>query len=266
MSKKISIVLICLICFAVIGCGKKGVGKGKVVATIDGEPIYVSDVNNALELNVKRDPMFRVTPETLDTQLAILIDRRLLIKEAKKRELDQKETFIKTIQTFWEQTLIRDLMAAEDRKLNESVAVSTEEVRDYYDKLSHERTFGIIKSRNREVVDEAMKKNPDEVIWDEEIGPLSYEDVNSAVLFMAFDIPKGQARVIMDRDLYYLIYVKDVVDAEVPSFDEAKEKIEERIRNLGKQRAFNSWVGAVRADADVKINSDVLHTLEYSRE
>jgi len=266
MNKNLISAWICIIFISsmIFGCTKKSPETGKVVATINGEPIYVSDINQSLALNVKRDPMFRITPETLDTQLNILVDKKLLIQEAKKRALDQNERFIKTIQAFWEQTLIRDLIADEDMKLSESVKISKKEIDEYYNKLKSDRLFSIIQSKNRALIEEIVNKNPDDIEWDEEIGPICYEDVNSPVLLMAFDIPLREKRVIMDRGMYYLVYVKEIRDKEIEPFDEIKQKIEERLKNIKKQRNFNAWLAEIRKNADVKIRSDELKNISYA--
>ncbi len=113
---KISIAIF-LVSLTVLGCAKKP--QGKVIATINGNPIYVKDLNREIALSFRRNPMFKVSPQTLENQLNILIDRRLLIQEARKKNLDRTDRFVNTIKAFWEQTLIRDLMAYKNKELGE---------------------------------------------------------------------------------------------------------------------------------------------------
>lgn len=121
MQKKMLIYgLVCLLLSVFIagGCAKKP--QDKVIATINGDPIYAKDLNREVALSFRRNPMFKITPQTLEEQINILIDRRLLIQEAKKKNLDRTDRFVDTIKAFWEQTLIRDLMAYKNKELGET--------------------------------------------------------------------------------------------------------------------------------------------------
>jgi hypothetical protein len=134
MQKKILICgLLCLLLFVFIsgGCAKKP--QGKVIATINGDPIYVKDLNREIALSFRRNPMFKVSPQTLENQLNILIDRRLLIQEARKKNLDRTDRFVNTIKAFWEQTLIRDLMAYKNKELVETAPKEEKDKKELLD-------------------------------------------------------------------------------------------------------------------------------------
>ena len=113
------------------GCAKKP--QGKVIATINGDPIYVKDLNREIALSFRRNPMFRISPQTLENQLNILIDRRLLIQEARKKNLDRTDRFVNTIKAFWEQTLIRDLMAYKNKELGETASQEEKDKKELLD-------------------------------------------------------------------------------------------------------------------------------------
>lgn len=124
-------IILALLLGQLYGCGPSNEGD-RVIATANGENIFVRDLKRELDLYYKRDPLFKITPPTLEDQLNMIIDRRLLIQKAKQQRLDEKEKFINTIKTFWEQTLIRDLMVYKEEEFGESVSVSEGEVKDYY--------------------------------------------------------------------------------------------------------------------------------------
>ncbi len=248
---------------AVRGCVRGGPQKERVIATINGEPVYVGDFKRSMALNFKRDPMFRVTPQTLEKQINLLIDKRLLIQEARQRKLDQTERFVNTIKTFWEQTLIRDLISHRDREIRDSITVTEKEALDYYDNLSHQKTFQVVKSRDKDLIAKLVKMGPESVNWKETIGPLGYDDISSGLLLKAFAIPEGRVRVIKDAGVYYLFYVEKDTVMPIAPFDEMKDSITEKTIKIKEEKLFRDWLKDVREKADIKINRNVLKEEKY---
>ena len=85
---------ITLIVFLLYGCGKaKPVSSGptdKIIATVNGEPIYAKELKLALALRVKDDPSFKVTANTFKEQIDIMVNERLLLQGAEKNKSDIK--------------------------------------------------------------------------------------------------------------------------------------------------------------------------------
>ncbi|MDP3787022.1 MAG: hypothetical protein Q8R05_05720 [Candidatus Omnitrophota bacterium] len=82
------ITAIILIGLLLIGCGKaKPVATkpaDKIIATVNGEPIYNKDLKQALALRLKNDPSFKVAPNTLKEQINLIIDERLALQHKEK--------------------------------------------------------------------------------------------------------------------------------------------------------------------------------------
>jgi len=76
-----------------------------------------------------------VTNEAKKGFLEQLIKKELLIQEAKKLNLDRKENFIRTIERYWESTLIRNLMELKGKEIVERVYVSQEEIEARYKEM-----------------------------------------------------------------------------------------------------------------------------------
>jgi hypothetical protein len=255
-----------LLAFLSSGCGGERSPKGKIIATVNGEPVYVKDLDRSLELSAKRDPMFKVTPETLKGQMDMLIDKRLLIQEARGKKLDQTDRFIDTIKAFWEQTLIRDLVNFKDKEISSSVSVSGEEVRDYHDNMSHQKTFKVVKSADKDRILKLARMEPSSIEWQETIGPVNYDDISSPLIMKAFELQEGKTGVIKERDTYYLFYVTGHKTIPVAPVSEIKAKIEQKISGAKKQESFRNWLRDVKGKADVEINKDVLEEVERKYE
>lgn len=78
-----------LVMLLLLGCGKvtKPAAEkpaDKIIATVNGEPIYNKDLKLALALRLKNDPSFKVTPNTLKEQINLIIDERLTLQHKEK--------------------------------------------------------------------------------------------------------------------------------------------------------------------------------------
>jgi len=265
--KKISLVILIIFVSFFSGCGR---GRGTqnesdVLATVNGEPLYVSDFNRSIALNIKRDPMFKITPQTLDNQIDMLIDKKLLIQEARDKNLDRTKRFENTIKTFWEQTLIRDLISRQEKEIENTLSVNAKEITEYYKNITTRKKFQIIKTKDRLKVVNILKKDPGEVEWEQTIGPVSYDDA-SDLIKKAFIFPKGMMRVLQEGDTYYLFHVSSVEKVPAPPLDEIKNDVKERVIALKKQRLFKEWLALVREKAEIRINKNKIKGLGYDHE
>ena len=71
-----------------LGCGKAKPTTekpaDKIIATVNGEPIYNKDLKLALALRLKNDPSFKVRPNTLKEQINLIIDERLALQHKER--------------------------------------------------------------------------------------------------------------------------------------------------------------------------------------
>ena len=84
---------------------------------------------------VARINNFELTSAEFERQLARELELETdfrLTKEAKKRGLYRKEKFIKSMERYWEATLIRDLMELKGAEIAGRTSISTEEIQGYY--------------------------------------------------------------------------------------------------------------------------------------
>lgn len=91
------------------------------------------DVDALLKFEGELDSNFYVGDDTRTEFIESLIQKQLLIQEAKKQNFDQREKFRQTIQRYWESTLIRDLLAEKTQQIRKSTVVSKQEVEQYYE-------------------------------------------------------------------------------------------------------------------------------------
>ncbi len=107
------------------GCAK----KEKPALTIGSIEVTAPEFEKALASSRFIGGGKKERKEFLDT----FISRKLMLKEAEQRGLDKDPSFLDDIQMFWEQSLLRKVIAYKARELSSSVNVSDGEVRAYYD-------------------------------------------------------------------------------------------------------------------------------------
>lgn len=244
--------------FIFSGCAKVKPSE-KVVATVDGEPVYLKNFKRELALRVKQNPSFRITPNTMNEMLDMIIDRKLVIQEAMEKNLSEQQRFVDTIQTFWEQTLVRDFIDYKNEEVEHLIYVTNSEIRDYYEKLKTRMTFNIAKRARLHDIDMLMEKlkNGETIEWDTTVS-LSYEEVPSQALAKAFELPAGEMDIFEEGNMYYLVYVVDKETISVPPLEEAYRDIKEKIAQRKQRLAFNEWLKDKRSESNIKVNKDVL--------
>ncbi|MDD5347022.1 MAG: hypothetical protein PHT59_00235 [Candidatus Omnitrophica bacterium] len=106
------------------GCAQ----KEKPAVTIDDIRITAQEFNDAFA----KENMFQQGQLSRKEFLDLYLSRKLMLKEAEELGLDKDPQFLTSLQLFWEQALLKLVLA---RKLNElavSARVSEEEIDSYY--------------------------------------------------------------------------------------------------------------------------------------
>ncbi|MBL7131537.1 MAG: SurA N-terminal domain-containing protein [Candidatus Omnitrophica bacterium] len=126
MMKKILSILLVLFIFS--GCGK--IDKSSPVAIeIDKIKITVNEFEEAFKNSfyAKED-----TPSSRKEFLDYFVTRKLILKEAEKQSLDKDQNFLKDVELFWEQSLLKRILDRKIKELSLNVKIDDREIRNYY--------------------------------------------------------------------------------------------------------------------------------------
>jgi len=246
-------------CLALSSCGRSpsSTKRDEVVAYVDNEPVFASDLKRGMARKARQDPLLITTPDIEQDQLDMMIDQRLIIQEAFRKGLAQQDSFVQTIKTFWEQTLIREFIEYKKKEFQNYLYVNDNEIRKYYEFLATQVTFKVLKSRDKrhiDVVYNEMKGNkPVESNEWETVGPVGYDDIASNILYEAFTLPEGQVKRMEEAPYYYLIEVVHRQGIARQPLEALRPQIEKQIRAAKEQRLFDEWLTRERQKAKVKI-------------
>src|SRR3972149_3932172 len=162
------------------------------IAVVNDAPIYLDDFHREVAIAAERDPAFSVNQGSLKAALDKMVEKRLIIQEAKKRGITEDERFIVTIKAFWEQTLIQRLMEELNSELSAKIYVTDEEVRRHYERMGVRVTLMTVRSISEAeaVKVKALMEGGKPVEGAEELGPLFLEDIGpSSPLKGPFALP-----------------------------------------------------------------------------
>jgi hypothetical protein len=150
-----------IVIFPLSGCSPENGDQGEILSRINEYRLYLDDFQRQLAEEVELDHKFKITREAKEKFLEDIIKKELLIQEAKKYRLDQKEDFIRTIERYWEATLIRNLMTTKGQEIEKLITVSQGEIKDYYLNMKQTRDdlppLGDMQEELRRIIKEDKK-------------------------------------------------------------------------------------------------------------
>ena len=242
-----------------IGCSRTVTDDDQPpVAVVNEDPISLRNFQKEIALKAKQNPAYEITPSVIEGQLDTIIDRRLMIQEAMKMGLAGNEDFVRTIQAFWEQTLIRELIANKNREWEERLFVTERELRDYYRKAQQIVTFKVIRADDEKKAEEILKgikKEKDSLNW-EIVGPIAYIDVDHPVLKEAFHMSEGQIKMLKDGEEFLIIAFEKKETIALPPLEEVQGQIKKEVLESKKTEALEEWLTEVRGKADIEISTN----------
>lgn len=192
MRKYVNTLLLIIFLSAVHGCGG-GLenGENPVIAKINDFKMNIQDVKDYLNYSFYYAPQDLNDIETKKEIIDEMIQKELLLQEAQKQNLDKEKSFMKTIELYWEQTLIKNLIEKKSREIAATVEVTENEIQQYYNKIKEtDPSLPNMMSMRKEIKDfltsqkqtlaldewvESLKKQADIQIDQELLNSLKFE-------------------------------------------------------------------------------------------
>ena len=116
-------------------CSQERTENKKILVSINNYKLSLDEFQHHLAAELELDEDFKLTKESKKGFLEEIIRKELLIQEAKNLQIDKKAKFIKTIERYWESTLIRDLMEIKGKEISRTILISQEEIKARYDEM-----------------------------------------------------------------------------------------------------------------------------------
>jgi len=137
MKKTFYLLFTWILLLSVPCCTEQKTENETILAKINDYELTKGEFESLLVSDLAFEPDFKLTKEARELFLDQLIQKELLVQEAKRLRLDTNEKFIKAIERYWEATLIRELMDLKGKELKKRTYVTHEEVEARYEKMKN---------------------------------------------------------------------------------------------------------------------------------
>jgi hypothetical protein len=173
-----------------------------------------------------------------------LVIKELLIQEAQRTGIDKEETFRRSIQNFYEQSLVKVLM---DRKFAAlKIAVSDEEVDRYYALLDKKLSLTIYTAATAADLNAGKARDEKRTI--------SFGDLSRKMRSAIVSLKKGEKSApVQSGNEYILLQLDGIKPGSVRQADVKKEDIRKLITDEKKEEIINEWLEGMRSKAKIKI-------------
>lgn len=163
------------------GCSADSSPDKKVVAQINKYKMTIED----LKYEFKNAPYDEI--ELLKTEngkkkyLEGIIEKEVLLQEAQRQVIDREKDFMKSIENYWEQALLRILLERKSKEISNLISVYDNEIEEYYKDSGENLPLSKVKNEIRDIIKE--KKQTEAMDnWINELKKRSYIKVDENVL------------------------------------------------------------------------------------
>ncbi len=111
----------------------------QVIARINGYELTLDEYEAGFVRELEYDSTYKATAKARKEFLDRMIRQELLIQEAVSRKMDKEQSFIRTIEKYWEATLIKNLMEAQMKEIQTKTFVTDQEIKTRYDQLKTQK-------------------------------------------------------------------------------------------------------------------------------
>lgn len=118
-----------------LACSKEPSQDKEILSVINNYKLTLSEFQTILTDEMNFDRHLKMTIPKKKQYLDEIIQKEILIQEAKRLNLDQEPKFVRTIERYWEATLIRNLMESKGHDIEKKTIVGQEEIQRVYDEI-----------------------------------------------------------------------------------------------------------------------------------
>ena len=122
-----------IFCFILAGCsrGTEG-GDRHVVGRVNNYKMTIEDLKYELKNIPYDETKLLETEEGRKEYFDRLLEKELLLQEAQRQGLDREKDFMRSIENYWEQALLKLLLERKSKEISGLVHVYDNEIEEYY--------------------------------------------------------------------------------------------------------------------------------------
>jgi hypothetical protein len=205
-----------------------------------------------------------------------LVTKKLLLQEAQAANLDKESGFMREIERYWEQALLKSLFKKKADELSGIIRVDENEVLDEYGRMKRRICANVVILKDRThaealAADAGKFEATKEAFKDNVISGVSPEwwvmgDLPPQLEGPLFSLKMGEvSQPIRYGDNWAVMRIRQESEMDIGPYDEVYPKIREHILRKKKEAALEGWVADLRKKAAVKIDEGLLEEIELKQ-
>lgn len=264
--------IFCLIAILTISACARKKGPERIVAIVNDYKMTVEDFNYESKEILRMGKLLGDIPVTKEDILDALITKEILLQEAQEENLDKDKDFMKTIELYWEQTLLKNLLTKKSRGIERDITVYENEIIDYYNKMKNKIKAKVLVFADKKLahrlldhpgdVAEYVKTKPDRF-------SLLYIVPSKWYILGENNTPLETSIVNVDSDRelvkidgkWALIIIEERAPNELEPLSAVRDEMAKRIKIKKERALMNEWIDGLRSKARIKINKKLLGEL-----
>ena len=273
-AKKIPIIFSIFLLIFVCGCGNKGAkNDDRVLAKVNNYELRVSDFKGAVDPALLRRYASYSSSQEKEQLLETLISKEVLLQEAQKLNLDKEKSFMKEIEGYWEQALLKSLINKKIKELSPNIIVTDDEIANEYNRLKYKVLAELYIFSDKTPAEQLSKSG---VNFDQVKETLKAQMVSEmpADWYISTDLPQkldsylfamnpGELSPAIEyNDSWVVLKVLNIEERAIAPLQELKSRIREDIIRIKREDLMESWSAALRKKASIKINKDILKSID----
>ncbi len=249
---------------------QEGNSEKTVVAEVNGEPIYLEDVQ---EIWDTLPEVYRIQfPGGIQDILEQLIRETLLVQQAQKLGLENDPVILEQLEQIKRQLLVTELIK---REIVDKVQVSDEEIEKEYtsnpslytepEQVKAKHIMTSTKEKADEVLQELQSGRPFEEVAKEksespdaqqggEMGYLKKGDLDPNLEKVLFDLAPGKFSDVVETSYgFHIFLVEEHLKPRLKEVEEVKDEISNRLLPRKQQEAFEKFIEDLKNQSEIVI-------------
>ena len=244
----------------ITGCGKApGAGGSaskdeRVLARINNVGLTVSDFKDDAGPLLTKKYLSHSPLKQKGQILEELITKEVMLQEAQKLGLDKERSFMKDIEGYWEQALIKSLISKKLKECSSCLTVSDRDVLDEYARMKRRLWAEMTVFEEKGAVNKLSEVPAD---W------YNAGDLPQKIEDVLFSVKMGEASAPVEYNGNWIV-VKVLKEEpnQVASLVELKPRIFKEIIRKKKEAFLEDWNAELRKKASVKIDNGLLKEID----
>ena len=257
--------------------GQKGIEGERVVAKVNDYEIFVSDFAYVAD-RVFADSNFYLldASKTRKEALEHLIIRKVMVQEAQKQGFDKQKTFMKEIERYWEQALLKFLIKKKADEFFRVVQVEDSEVLEEYNKrrrknfaelvIFNDKSSAVLLSSSGENFDQMKQKLAEKILSEEPAQWREYGELPELIEYHLFLLKSGDVSGPIEFKAKWIVMrLLNTGEVEMPSFEDISPQIKKEIVRKIAAKMLDEWIMSLKKKAKVKVDYEILEEIDFKK-